>query len=153
MNETDFIDVVADICEKDPRYSHEAYLFVREALDFAAKSLNKPSYGRARHVSGQELLDSLRNFALQEFGPMAYTVLRAWNVRRTEDFGDIVFNLIDAGTLGKTEEDKRENFASGYDFRQAFVTPFLPSNPQARRDAAEPAKPRGKNVKQAKSRE
>jgi uncharacterized repeat protein (TIGR04138 family) len=66
-------------------------------------------------------------FALQEFGPIAGTVLKTWGVTRTEDFGEIVFNLVNRGLLGKTDEDRKEDFSNGYDFRTAFVTPFLPA--------------------------
>jgi len=57
------------------------------------------------------------------FGPLAPTVFRSWRVRRTEDFGEIVFNLVERGLLGKTEKDAREDFAGGFDFDQAFEGP------------------------------
>ncbi len=95
---------------------------MRAGLDYTVRRLDKP-----RHVSGQELLDGLREFALEEFGPMAQTVLGGWGVRRTEDFGEIVFNLVEAGLLGKTDQDSRADFANGYDFDDAFRNPFRPS--------------------------
>jgi uncharacterized repeat protein (TIGR04138 family) len=142
MQEGDFLAVVQRIIAKDPRYAADAYLFVREALDFTVKTLRKPTEGPQRHVTGQELMDCMRQYALNEFGPMAFTVLNEWGVTRTEDFGDLVFNLVDAGVLGKTETDTREDFAGGYSFAEAFQTPFLPpskrqpSTPTRRRAVA-----------------
>jgi uncharacterized repeat protein (TIGR04138 family) len=86
------------------------------------RCLEKP-----RHVSGQELLAGIREFALAEFGPMAKTVLNSWGITRTEDFGEIVFNMVEIGLLGRTDKDSREDFANGYDFEEAFRKPFLPS--------------------------
>jgi len=130
MHEADFREAARRIAQRDTRYNAEAYFFIREALDYASKALNKPAEGAGRHVTGQELLGCIRDFALREFGPMAATVLREWGIRRTEDFGDIVFNLVEYGILGKTEEDRKEDFANGYDFAEAFEKPFLP--PSAR---------------------
>ncbi|MBM4148524.1 MAG: hypothetical protein FJ224_05725 [Lentisphaerae bacterium] len=126
MHEADFREAARRIVEKDSRYDLESYVFIREALDDAAKALKKPEEGPGRHITGQELLECIRDFALREFGPMAATVFKEWGVKKTEDFGEIVFNLVEAGILGKTESDKREDFAGGYDFREAFVKPFLP---------------------------
>jgi uncharacterized repeat protein (TIGR04138 family) len=126
MQDADFHQTLLSICETDPRYDIEAYLFIREALDFTVAMLNKPSEGPAKHVSGQELLDGIRDYAKHEFGPMALTVLNRWGVKTTSDFGEIVFNLVDAGLLGKTENDRKEDFDNGYDFFEAFAKPFLP---------------------------
>lgn len=128
MNEEERLSVVRAICEKDGRYDMEAYFFIWEALAFTAKSLEKPADGPARQVRCGELLEGLRLFALQEFGPMSLTVLKAWGITKTEDFGEIVFNLVDSGTWGRTDDDRREHFANGYDFFEAFGRPFLPQN-------------------------
>jgi len=128
MDENLFDKTVKMICERDNRYDPEAYYFLRDALSFTCKMLNKPEKGNGRHVSGKELLEGIRLFALQEFGPMALTVINSWGVFKTEDFGEIVFNLVESGSLGKSEEDKKSDFVNGYDFHQAFVTPFLPKS-------------------------
>ena len=122
-------EVVRAIRERDPRFDEEAYGFVREALDFTGKMLEKPSVGPQRHVSGAELLDGVRRYALQEFGPMSLTVLTEWGLRTTRDIGEIVFQLVEAGVLGKTDEDKIEDFENVYDFDEAFGQPFRPRNP------------------------
>lgn len=114
------------ICKQDTRYHREAYLFLREALEYTVKSLRKHDTSTRRHISGQELSEGFRALALQEFGPLALKVLNTWGLQRTEDIGEIVFNLVEAGELGKTNEDKREDFANGYDFQEAFANPYLP---------------------------
>ncbi|MGD1000035.1 MAG: Minf_1886 family protein [Candidatus Brocadiia bacterium] len=115
------------ILSRDSRYELAAYLFIYDALTYTQKALgrNAPDLTPAqRHVSGQELLNGIREYAAQMFGPLAPTVFRTWRVRRTEDFGEIVFNLVEHGLLGKTESDAREDFAGGFDFDTAFEGPF-----------------------------
>lgn len=123
MNTPDLNDLLA----RDPRYTAEAYAFVRAGLDFTVRRLEKP-----RHVSGRELLDGIREFALSEFGPMTRTVLAGWGLTRTEDVGEIVFNMVEVGLLGKTEKDSRADFAAGYDFDDAFCKPFQPDSSTVR---------------------
>jgi len=127
MQKLNFGETVDEIVKNDGRYDRDAYYFVREGLDFTIKMLKKESRGAGRHVSGQELLDGLRRFALDEFGPMAKTVLTYWGVKQCEDFGEIVFRMVDKGILGKTEQDSPEDFKGGYDFEEAFVKPYQPS--------------------------
>jgi uncharacterized repeat protein (TIGR04138 family) len=129
MQDSEFADTVALICREDNRFDRRAYNFVRLGLDFTVKELRKKeaaSTSRMRHVSGQELLEGLRTYALDQFGPMAKTVFDSWGVRRCRDFGDIVFNLIEYNVFSKTEGDRREDFADLYEFEDAFVAPFQP---------------------------
>ncbi len=126
MQPHEFEDLLAQLVRDDPRYPAIAYGFLRQGLDRAVKLYSKPDHGPGRHVTGQELLEALRQCALQEFGPMAATVLREWGIRRTEDFGEMVFNLVNRGLLGKTDQDKKEDFADGYNFDEAFSAPFRP---------------------------
>jgi len=121
------MQVIKEICRRDSRYHPRSYVFVLEALDYTGKKLNKHALeGAERHVSGGELLEGIRAYALEQFGPMALTVLDNWGVRTTEDFGEIVFNLVEAGKLRKTDQDNRKDFVHGYNFREAFTRPFLP---------------------------
>ena len=76
MHEVSFEEALAKIQAKDPRYQRDAYLFVREALDHTQKTIAKDPRGRIRHVTGQELLAGIREFALEQFGPMAKTRAR-----------------------------------------------------------------------------
>ena len=84
------------------------------------------------HVSGQELLDGLRAYTLDQYGPLARTVLEAWGVKRCGDFGEIVFNLIDYNVFSKTASDRREDFEEFYTFEEAFEAPFRPTAAQRR---------------------
>jgi uncharacterized repeat protein (TIGR04138 family) len=68
MQELTFETTLALILAKDPRYESEAYLFVKDALDYTQKLVIKPSRDEIRHVSGQELLEGIRAFALTQFG-------------------------------------------------------------------------------------
>ena len=126
MKKPNFSEAVAGIVRQDSRYDEQAYHFLREALDFTIKLLNKPAEGPGRHVRGEELLEGIRQYALQEFGPLALTVLHKWGVRECQDFGHLVFNMVARGVLGKTEDDKLEDFSGGYSFEEAFRKPFYP---------------------------
>lgn len=127
MHEISFKEAVELVCAKDSRYAPDAYQFVKEALDHTQTTIGKDKDGRIRHVTGQELLEGIRAYALDRYGPMAMLLLEEWGIRQCSDFGEIVFNLIDVGLLAKTETDSRADFAEGYDFFEAFRKPYLPS--------------------------
>ncbi len=130
MQNPDFGEIVALICKEDPRFDRRAYTFLRQALDQTVKDLKKrhpERTARSQHVSGPELLDGIRAYALDQFGPLAKTVLNSWGITRCSDFGDLVFNLIDYKIFSKTDSDRREDFAEIYDFDEAFVKPFAPA--------------------------
>jgi len=146
MRENAFLKAVKEICEADSRYDMEAYIFIREALDYSIKMLEKPDEGPSHHLSGQELLEGVRQYALSEFGPMALKVLNSWGISKTDDFGDIVFNLVNSGEFGKTENDKAEDFSGGYDFHDAFAKPFLPTTGPDKQPPSTSKKPPRKHV-------
>ena len=141
MNTANFDEALDQITQQDPRYHRDAYLFVREALDHTQKIVSRAgksetrqagdeeSEPKVRHVSGQELLGGIRAYALEQFGPMSLTVLAEWGVNRCEDFGEIVFNMVENHLLAKTKKDSREDFKDGYSFVEAFQQPFLPKGP------------------------
>jgi len=138
MQDSEFPRIVAQICKEDARFDRKAYDFVRLGLDHTVKEIRRKDgtrTGRARHVSGPELLDGLRAYALEQYGPLSKTVLNSWGVHTCKDFGEIVFNLIEYNAFSKTESDKREDFADLYDFDEVFVKPFQPA--QRPRDASE----------------
>ncbi len=136
MHEANFEDGLEVILSRDPRYHRDAYLFVREALDYTQKAIIKENRGQLRHVTGQELLGGIRDFALSQFGPMTITVLEEWGLHQCQDFGEIVFNMVDAGLLAKTDKDSRDDFATGYDFVEAFRKPYLPQGKQKKLQVA-----------------
>ena len=128
MQKIGFAEALDSIVATDPRYSREAYVFLRDALDYTTKQQKKLKGAPIRHVAGPELLEGVRQYALKEFGPMVVTVLSYWGIRCCEDIGHMVFNLIGAGIFWKTEDDSIEDFKSVYDFNEAFVKPFQPQN-------------------------
>lgn len=142
MQDLEFTEVVELICKEDARFDRKAYTFVRQALDHTVKELKKRAperAGRSQHVTGPELLGGVRDYALDQFGPLAKTVLNAWGITRCRDIGDIVFNLIEYNVFSKTENDRREDFADIYDFDEAFVKPFAPAKSRKRRASFGPA--------------
>jgi len=119
----DFLDKVRAVVKNQGRYSIDAYLFVFEALEFTIKRI-----GQRRHVTGQELLKGIRDFALLNFGAMGRTVFNQWGVRETKDFGRIVFALVEAGLMSKTDADSLDDFASGFDFAETFEAKYTPAD-------------------------
>src|SRR4051812_2525906 len=113
-------------------YPPEAYEFIQKGLSYTVQQVHgelkeadaaeSKAAGVSRHISGQQLCEGLRDFALQQWGMLARTVLRRWNVTSTLDFGRIVFALVDAGHMQKTDDDTLEDFKAVYEFRTAFDT-------------------------------
>lgn len=131
MEELKFCEVVDLIGKEDPRYERRAYFFLRDALDHTVNTVRKAESKKGRrratrHVSGTELLEGIRDYALQQFGPMTHFVLTQWGIKRCSDFGEMVYQLIEYGVFSKTEEDRKEHFVELYDFHEVFVQPFQP---------------------------
>jgi uncharacterized repeat protein (TIGR04138 family) len=121
-----------EVVRRDPRYAYEAYEFVFAALAHTQKRLGKvpppegaPAAAGAEptdyHVSGRDLLEGAKELALKEFGLMARTVFRLWGINATDDIGNIIFNLIDAELMSRTERDTREEFHAVFDLDDALV--------------------------------
>lgn len=105
-------------------YPIEAFLFVREGLTHTVEKVHRDPEALAdesRHVSGQQLCLGLRDFAIDRYGMLAPTVLRTWNIRRTDDFGRIVYAMIEHGIMSKTSQDSLDHFRAVYDFDEAFA--------------------------------
>lgn len=116
MNGIIIDDQVLDrLRERNPRFHEAAYLFVLSALHHVIERLPEP-----RHISGRELVEGVRDLAIERFGPMARTVLEHWGVRATADVGELVFALVDCGILIKQDEDLPEDFRDVFDFDEAF---------------------------------
>jgi uncharacterized repeat protein (TIGR04138 family) len=121
------------LLQRDPRFKLDAYQFVREALSYAQDEMGLGLHSRTResgqarsenHLTGQELCEAIRLYAIEQYGYMAKAVLNSWGVYSTSDFGDIVYNLIDIELMKKSENDRREHFDDVYDFDEAFVEGF-----------------------------
>jgi len=110
------------------RYHRNAYDFVFDALKLAQKQLERPlcsdADDQAAHISGEELLEGVRELAHQKFGLMTLPVFHCWGVRATEDFGRIVFELIERGEMRKTDRDNLIDFVDVYDFEEVFDRDF-----------------------------
>ncbi len=128
------------LVDQDPRYPLEAYNFVRDALSFAADSMELGSSAyfdpeldeeeaahrarRERHLTGQQLCEAIRMYAINQYGYMAKVVLKNWNVDKTDCFGDIVYNMISIGLMKKSNEDRQTHFNNVYKFEDVFETEF-----------------------------
>ncbi len=123
VSEQDLLeDRIQDVRVRDHRFSRNAYYFVLDALDYTMSRLGKDQLtGEDRHVGGRELLHYVQDFAAEQFGPMAPLVFEQWGIRGSEDFGEIVFNLIDAELLSRRPTDSRLDFCDGFDFRATFA--------------------------------
>ena len=108
-------DLLARLREKNPRYTDAAYVFLLTALQNKIDHLDEP-----RHITGRELAEGCRDLAIDQYGPMARTVLEHWGVHSTQDMGSIVFALIDCGVLIKQDSDSQKDFQEVFDFEEAF---------------------------------
>ncbi len=129
---------IAKLREENPKYAPTPYHFIRRALDFSLRKLKRQDADRPAHVSGKELLEGFRDLALEEYGPLAKTVLEDWGITKCSEVGEIVFQLVGMGVLGKNENDVIEDFEELWSFAEAFDVPFLPQG------AETPPKPRPK---------
>ena len=115
-------DTIQSVRRRDRRYSRHAYYFVLDALDYTMTHLGRDQLtGEDRHVGGRELLEGIREYAAEQYGPMADLVFERWGVCAAADFGEIVFNLVDAELLSRRATDSRLDFADSVDFRDEFA--------------------------------
>jgi uncharacterized repeat protein (TIGR04138 family) len=125
---------LAELLRRDKRYRLGAYVFVYDSLQFAQQQLGlgRPNGDELastdseeeRHITGQQLCEAIRQYAVEQYGGMAKSVLAHWGVRSTGDFGEIVFNLIAIGQMRKTDSDRREDFDNVFDFEEGFRDVF-----------------------------
>jgi uncharacterized repeat protein (TIGR04138 family) len=134
MQSVSFSEALDTVIARDSRYDREAYVFLRDALEFTLKKRRKARKDE-NDVPAAELLDGFRLYALKECGPMARLVLDYWGVRSCEDVGNLVFNLVEANVFSKTDRDTAEEFRHGFDFEEAFSAPFRPE----RKNLSKPA--------------
>jgi uncharacterized repeat protein (TIGR04138 family) len=91
---------------------------------------------KEHHVSGKQLIEGVRKFALDEFGLMARCVFNQWGIKKTGDFGNMVFNLVEIGLMSKTENDSMDDFEDIFDIETGlmhdYVIAFKPENERAR---------------------
>jgi uncharacterized repeat protein (TIGR04138 family) len=114
--EKDFRKIVEGICDKEARFKPDAYEFIMQALGFAQKQAKKTG-----HLTGQEVALGVRDLAIQQYGPMAKTVLNHWGIRATADIGALVFIMIEHKLLSRQETDSIDDFNNVYDLDAAFA--------------------------------
>jgi len=139
---------IAKLREQDSKYAPAAYHFIRRALDHSLRKLKREDADRPAHVTGKELLEGFRDLALAEFGPLAKTVLEEWGIAKCAEVGEIVFQLVSMGVLGKNESDKIDDFEELWSFAEAFDFPF---QPQTARSAPRKVSPRRESSSPTKS--
>lgn len=110
---------IQKLIDSNPQYKVEAYSFILGALHYTMSSLTEP-----RHITGREFCEGIRRYAIDQFGPLARTVLEYWGIKETLDFGHLVFALVEVGLMRKTEEDSLHDFKNVYDFKTAFEAKF-----------------------------
>ena len=122
-----------ELANSDNRFAPEAYEFLCHALGYTQKAMatskrtpagHHGTGGVPKHVTGQEFLEGVRQFALEQFGMMASVVFQMWGIRSTSDIGTLVFKLVDAGIWTKSQSDRPEDFKDYYDFEQVFVLDY-----------------------------
>jgi uncharacterized repeat protein (TIGR04138 family) len=111
----EFNSIINNICINDSRYYPDAYSFVMEALSFSQNKFKK-----SKHINGEELLAGIKALLLKKFGPMTLTVLKHWGINATDDFGNIVYNLVENKVLAKDTDDHYDSFKNAYDFEEVF---------------------------------
>ena len=121
----EFDERLRTVARIDGHYDVQAYRFVFESLNHTIAKLSEP-----RHVTARELLDGIRELAKDKFGLLARTVFENWGLSSTKDFGEIVFSLVSYGLMGKTDEDRLEDFDSVYDFKEGLDDEYLAELPR-----------------------
>lgn len=118
---------IKEIIKKDARYSLQAYQFIFEALDYTTNMLGKNQHKTTdvdRHVTGKQLMEGIKQYAIKHFGFMTLTVFEQWGINQDIDFGNIVFNLVESGLMGKTDKDSLDDFKNNYDMKKVFDEEF-----------------------------
>ena len=129
------LKAMRDLLRDDPRYKLDAYQFIRESLQFAHENLDRvgplgygptdqPDVDAPRHLTGQQLCEACRLYAIDQYGYLAKMVLANWGLTSTSDFGELVYNLIRIEQMRKNESDQREDFNDVYSFEEAFQPQF-----------------------------
>lgn len=130
---SEFPHPIYQVLRNDPRYKIEAYQFVREALSYAQEVMGLgvaesvpggDAQQPERHLTGQQLCEASRQYALDQYGLLAKTVLESWGIKTTDDFGEIVYNLIEVDLMKKSDHDRREDFDGVFDFEAGLKGSF-----------------------------
>lgn len=133
MLDSEFTSILERVLIADDRYPHNAYHFVRKALNFTTEKIQKKGHkGTKNDVSIPTLIQGISEYAHDQFGPLASCVFKNWGIFHGEDFGNIVFNLVEHGAFSKSDSDAREAFKAMLDFKEILDSPYLPSAKRAK---------------------
>lgn len=105
-------EVLKQLAKEDTRYPAESYKFLLHCLGVVQTRKEK------KQVSGQDLCFVFKEAGCHYFGFLARTVFDHWGIKRTEDIGNIVYNLIGAGIMKKQKSDKRSDFKNVFNFNE-----------------------------------
>ena len=109
------------------RYHPNAYRFLFAALRRSQQNLGRQAHGAddsPAHITGPELLEGIREFSLEQFGLLARTVFHCWSIHTTDDFGRMVFDLIERGEMRKTDTDQISDFSEVFEFEEALENSY-----------------------------
>lgn len=126
MQQMQFEQAIVTILGRDKRFGPHAFFFLKDSLDYTLKRAADGNNGLSRHVTGGELLAGFRDLALEQFGPMASTLMQEWGIRECSDVGEMVFLLIEEQMFGRQESDTKEDFLGNFDLKESLTQPFLP---------------------------
>lgn len=124
MGRTEPTKTVEQLADDSGKFPADAFHFVREGLQFTLERMAGDGQSCQQHISGEDLCWGLRDYALKRWGLLAPAVLQSWNVKRTEDFGKIVFAMVETGWMAKNDSDTIDDFNRVYDFEAAFEGEF-----------------------------
>lgn len=129
MPRKSFNEAIDRIVESHPQYKRDAYFFVRDSLDFTLAKLRSNELIEHQHVTGPEFLQGFRDYSIEQLGSMSLAVLESWGINSSSDIGKMVYLLIEAGVLGRSEDDHPNDFDNWINFEEAFQAPFRPNRP------------------------
>lgn len=130
--EEKFKDTIRRIVDDDPRYAIDAYEFINQAVSYTANKLKRSRKARNPHISGQELLKGISEYAIEQFGPMASEVLKNWGLKDGSSIGNVVFNMVEQQLLYASKDESIE------DFHGDFNTLFKASSNTSRKKSLKP---------------
>jgi uncharacterized repeat protein (TIGR04138 family) len=129
MKDKHFRDTVENIICDDSRFSYDAYEFISKAVAYTVQEISsQKKSSTSNHISGYELLCGIGDFAVQQFGPLAYEVLESWGLKDSLSIGYVVFNMVDYSLLGKSDDDSIKDFENVFNLKKELTIRFLPSD-------------------------
>ncbi len=123
---SDFFIKVNEITDRDGRYPVEAYEFVNDAVVYTVEKLSKKNSSGRNHITGQELLDGVKELGIKLYGPMASQVFQEWSIKDGMSVGNIVYNMVNCQLLRTSDSDSISDFNIPLDFQKALTSPFMP---------------------------